>query len=247
MDGNFVPAISFGPSVITNLRKQFPTVFFDCHMMVATPETQIDAVAEANAKGADGRSLTQFTFHIETTESRGLTQSVIDQVKAAGMRVGIALNPDTPAEAVLKYSEQCDMVLVMTVVPGKGGQSFMEDMMPKVNAVREKHPEIDINVDGGLKPTTVESAAKAGANMIVSGSGIFKADDMAFAISTMKRSIEKHGNGREEAALTPLKYDKDTSGASDDQAQTVANLLEQVKQLQAENAQLRGGAGGSGL
>ncbi len=208
MDGHFVPAISFGPSVITNLRRCFPDILFDCHMMVAKPETQVDAIAEANATDENGRSITQFTFHIETTEPRGLTQSVIDQVKAAGLRVGLALNPATPIETVLKYSDQVDMVLVMTVVPGLGGQSFMEDMMPKVSTVRKKHEDKDIEVDGGLKPATIDIAAKAGANMIVSGSGIFKADDMAFNVSTMRRSLEKYGNGWEDNKLSPLKYSK---------------------------------------
>jgi len=204
MDGHFVPAISFGPAVITNLRNSFPNILFDCHMMVAKPETQVDAIAKANATDANGRSITQFTFHIETTESRGLTQSVIDQVKAAGMRVGLALNPATPIETVLKYSDQVDMVLVMTVVPGLGGQSFMQDMMPKVSTVREKHVDKDIEVDGGLKPATIDAAAKAGANMIVSGSGVFKAEDMVFNISSMRRSIEKYGNGMEEKKLSPI-------------------------------------------
>ena len=205
MDGHFVPAISFGPSVITNLRASFPNILFDCHMMVARPETQVDAVAQANATDESGRSITQFTFHIETTESRGLTQSVIDQIKAAGMRVGLALNPATPIETVLKYSEQVDMVLVMTVVPGLGGQSFMETMMPKVSAVRKKHAEKDIEVDGGVKPATIDIAAKAGANMIVSGSGIFKAEDMAFNVSTMRRSLQKFGNGWKEELLSPVR------------------------------------------
>ena len=205
MDGNFVPAISFGPSVITNLRSHFPTTLFDCHMMVAKPETQINDIAKANATDANGRSITQFTFHIETTESRGLTQSVIDQIKAAGMRVGLALNPATPIETVLKYSDQVDMVLIMTVVPGLGGQSFMESMMPKVTTVRNKHMDKDIEVDGGLKPATIDIATKAGANMIVSGSGIFKAEDMALNISTMRRSIEKYGNGKKDDELSMVR------------------------------------------
>ena len=207
MDGHFVPAISFGPAVIVNLRAHFPDVLFDCHMMVAKPETQVEAIAAANATDGAGRSLTQFTFHVEATEARGLTQSVIDAVKAVGMRVGLALNPGTPIETVLKYSDQVDMVLVMTVVPGKGGQSFMVDQMAKVRTVRGRYAEKDIEVDGGLKPATVDEAAKAGANMIVSGSGVFKAPDMAAAISTMKRSLELHGNGREEAQLSPLRTD----------------------------------------
>ena len=174
MDGNFVPAISFGPSVIVNMRKRFPDLLFVVHLMVDKPETQVDAVALANAKNKDGRSITQFTFHIETTESRGITQKVIDQVKTAGMRVGLTLCPATPIETVLKYADQLDMVLVMTVVPGKGGQSFMIDQMDKVRTLRERYKDLDIEVDGGVKPATIDHAAKAGANMIVSGSGVFK-------------------------------------------------------------------------
>ena len=148
-----------------------------------------------------------FTFHIEATEPRGLTQSVIDQVKAAGMLVGISLNPATSIDTVIPYVDQLDAVLVMTVVPGKGGQSFMVDQMAKVRAVRERYPNMHIEVDGGLKPATIDEAAKAGANMIVSGSGVFKAKDMAESISTMKRSVELHGNGKTEDQLSPLRHD----------------------------------------
>jgi len=208
MDGHFVPTISFGPSVICNLRTHFPTVFFDCHMMVAEPENFIEQVAKSNTVDeASGKALTQYTFHIETTESRGVTQAIIDQIKATGMRVGLALNPATPIEAVMKYADQCDMVLVMTVVPGKGGQSFMHEMMPKVTTVRTKYLEKDIEVDGGVKPATVDVAAKAGANMIVSGSGVFKAEDMAESISTMRRSVEKYGNDFSEEQMTPVRHD----------------------------------------
>lgn len=208
MDGNYVPAISFGPAVIANLRTHFPDVLFVAHFMVTTPETQVDALAAANAvDAATGRSLTMFTFHIEATEPRGLTQSVIDQVKAAGMLVGISLNPATSIDTVIPYVDQLDAVLVMTVVPGKGGQSFMVDQMAKVRAVRERYPNMHIEVDGGLKPATIDEAAKAGANMIVSGSGVFKAKDMAESISTMKRSVELHGNGKTEDQLSPLRHD----------------------------------------
>ena len=209
MDGHFVPTISFGPSVIANLRTHFPGVFFDCHMMVARPENFVEQVAAANATGADGRNLLQYTFHIETTEERGLTESVIAQVKAAGMRVGLALNPGTPIDVVMKYAALVDCVLVMTVVPGKGGQSFMVEMMSKVRTVRGEYSEKDIEVDGGVKPATVDEVAKAGANMIVSGSGVFKAPDMALAVATMKRSVQKYGNGMAEGQLAPLRHDAD--------------------------------------
>lgn len=194
MDGHFVPAISFGPSVISNLRRHHPSVFFDCHMMVALPETQVEAVAQAKASHPEtGANLLQFSFHIETTESRGKTQEVIEMIKQHGMRVGLALNPATPIEMILPYLKDVDTALVMTVVPGKGGQSFMLDMMEKVRTVRIQYPLKDIEVDGGVKMATVDEAAKAGANMIVSGTGIYKVDDMALAISTMKRSVQSTG------------------------------------------------------
>lgn len=210
MDGHFVPAISFGPAVIANLRRNHPSVFFDCHMMVELPETQVEPVAKANATHpVTGLNLTQYTFHIETTEPRGKTQEVIDLVKKNGMRVGLALNPSTPIEQMLPYLGQVDMALVMTVVPGKGGQSFMVDMMEKVRTVRIQYPLKDIEVDGGVKSHNVDEAAKAGANMIVSGTGVFKVDDMALAVTTMKRSVEKYGNGFEDNKCTPLLHDKD--------------------------------------
>ncbi|CAE7256197.1 unnamed protein product [Symbiodinium pilosum] len=210
MDGHFVPAISFGPKVIANLRKHHPKVFFDCHMMVEKPEEQVEAIAEAKALHPEsGKNLLQFTFHIETTEPRGITQKVIDLVKQNGMLVGIALSPATPIEQVQPYLDQVDMALVMTVVPGKGGQSFMVEMMEKVRFVRAKYPDKDIEVDGGVKVHTVDEAAKAGANMIVSGTGVYKVDDMALAIATMRRSVELHGNGLAEEKLSPLRYDKE--------------------------------------
>eukprot|EP00438_Fugacium_kawagutii_P008289 Skav228071 [mRNA] locus=scaffold52:77081:84384:+ [translate_table: standard] len=142
MDGNFVPAISFGAGVIAKLRSHHPSVFFDCHMMVAKPEEQVEQIAQAKATHPEtGKNLLQFTFHIEATEPRGKTQEVIDLAQKHGMLVGLALNPDTPLEKILPYLDQVNMTLVMTVVPGKGGQSFMVDMMEKVRSVRAKYPE----------------------------------------------------------------------------------------------------------
>ncbi|CAJ1358704.1 unnamed protein product [Effrenium voratum] len=210
MDGHFVPAISFGPAVIAKLRSHLPKVFFDCHMMINKPDEHVEAIAAAMAKHPDtGEVLTQYTFHIETTEPRGKTQEVIDNARKHGMRVGLALSPGTPLEQVLPYLDQVDMTLVMTVVPGKGGQSFMVDQMEKVRAVRAKYPDKDIEVDGGVKVHTVDEAAKAGANMIVSGTGVYKVEDMALAVSTMKRSVELYGNGIPEDQLSPLLRDKD--------------------------------------
>jgi ribulose-phosphate 3-epimerase len=202
MDGHFVPNISFGPYLIQCLRKHVPDVHFDCHMMTSEPEKWVEGVSKA------GGSLC-YTFHFEATEPRGKTQEVIDAIKAHGMQVGMSVSPDTPVEGLLKYADQLDLALIMSVYPGKGGQSFIADMMSKVRILREKYPAMDIEVDGGVKPETVQAAAEAGANMIVSGSGVYKADDMARNISIMQRSVEKHGNGKADEDLSTLRSDND--------------------------------------
>mmetsp|Transcript_9684 Transcript_9684/g.12082 ORF Transcript_9684/g.12082 Transcript_9684/m.12082 type:complete len:246 (+) Transcript_9684:173-910(+) len=204
MDGHFVPKISFGPYVIECLRRHVPDIAFDCHMMTSEPEKWVEETAKA--QGVTGGLLT-YTFHLEATEPRGKTQEVIDAIKANDMKVGLSISPATPVEQLLKYADQLDLALIMTVIPGKGGQSFMEDMMEKVKAVRKAYPDLDIEVDGGVKPATVDKAAAAGANLIVSGSGVYKAKDMAESISTMRRSVEKLGNGKAENELSPLQHD----------------------------------------
>ncbi|KAG9402091.1 hypothetical protein AC1031_007791 [Aphanomyces cochlioides] len=184
MDGHFVPNITWGAPVIKSLR-QHTTAFFDVHMMVSEPEKWVDDIKDA---GGD-----QFTFHLESTSN---PEALIKQIRTAGMKVGVAIKPGTAVESVLPLVPLVDMVLVMTVEPGFGGQSFMPDMMPKVSFLREKFPELDIEVDGGLGPSTIDTAAKAGANMIVAGSSVFKAASPAEVISVMRRSVEVHGNGK---------------------------------------------------
>lgn len=190
MDGHFVPNISWGPPVIKSLRPH-TRAFFDCHMMVSKPEQWVQDIADA---GGD-----QFTFHLEATAD---PLALIQQIRDAGMKVGVAVKPGTPVEQVFPLVDKVDMVLVMTVEPGFGGQKFMPDMMPKVEALRAKFPTLDIEVDGGLGPSTIDAAAKAGANMIVAGSSVFKAADPAAAILEMRHSVEKLGNGKSEAELT---------------------------------------------
>lgn len=192
MDGHFVPNITWGAPVIKSLRPH-TKAFFDCHMMVSKPEQWVSDIADA---GGD-----QFTFHLEATSD---PLALIAQIRAAGMKVGVALKPGTPVEQVLSIVNQVDMVLIMTVEPGFGGQSFMEDMMPKVAALRKAFPALDIEVDGGLGPATIDAAAKAGANMIVAGSSVFKASDPASVIMGMRNSVEKHGNGKTDEQLTKL-------------------------------------------
>lgn len=188
MDGHFVPRISFGPFVIKCLRNHMPTLRFDCHMMTDEPEKWIEETAQA--KG-DLPGLMTYTFHLEATEPRGITEEVMRKIRAQGMKVGLAISPHTPVAKLLKYGDQIDMALVMSVVPGKGGQAFMEDQMEKVKAIRARYPNMDIEVDGGVKPATIEHVAKAGANLIVSGSGVYKAENMEQSISMMRTAVQE--------------------------------------------------------
>ncbi|PIK46869.1 putative ribulose-phosphate 3-epimerase-like [Apostichopus japonicus] len=150
------------------------------HMMVLNPEKWVEPMADA---GAD-----QYTFHIEATDKPTET---IKKIKDAGMKVGIGVKPKTPVESVFPFVEDVDMILIMTVEPGFGGQSFMEDMMPKVQALRAKYRSLDIEVDGGLSPTTIHKAAEAGANMIVSGSAVVKSDNPKQVMDNMRGCVRE--------------------------------------------------------
>lgn len=183
MDGHFVPNLSFGPPVIASLRKANPEAFLDCHLMVSQPANWVKPMAKAGAN--------LFTFHIESEMPSGGVNSLIESIKEEGMKVAIALKPGTPAEAIDPYADQLDMVLIMTVEPGFSGQSFMGDMMPKVQAIRSKYPEMDIQVDGGLSPQTVDAATSAGANVIVAASAIFGSNDRKGVIDALRVSIDK--------------------------------------------------------
>ena len=120
------------------------------------------------------------------------------------MKVGIALKPKTPASAVFDFVKDVDLILVMTVEPGFGGQKFMADMMPKVKELRTKYPDLDIEVDGGIGPDNIDTCAEAGANWIVAGSSVFKSKNPSETIIQMRRSIEKHGNGKKDTELSQL-------------------------------------------
>lgn len=168
MDGLFVPSISFGMSVIASLRKK-TDIFFDVHLMIEKPERYVKEFAES---GAD-----LINFHIEATED---VAGTIAAIRALGKKVGITIKPATPAEAVEPYLEMVDMVLVMTVEPGFGGQKLIPECVDKVPIVRkmiwEKGLNVDIEVDGGITTDNVGAAVKAGANVIVAGSAVFKND-----------------------------------------------------------------------
>ena len=154
MDGHFVPNITWGAPVIKSLRKNISKkAFFDVHMMVAKPEEWVEDIKEA---GGD-----QFTFHIESIATRGDPKNLIAQIKAAGMRVGMALKPGTPPEAVEGLVPLVDMVLVMTVEPGFGGQSFMPDMMPKASPTQPQPCTAKVSSDrsaGGPLPPEFSGA-----------------------------------------------------------------------------------------
>ncbi len=178
MDGHFVPNISIGAPVIAAM-KRVCNVPFDVHLMISDPYFYADDFIKA---GAD-----IITFHTECQSDIGKT---IDKIIAGGCRAALAVKPNTPIEAVYPYLDRLSMVLVMTVEPGFGGQSFMEGTMPKIKALREKCPDIDIQVDGGINTETVKIAGRAGANVFVAGSAVFKSDDPAGTIRILKENAK---------------------------------------------------------
>ncbi len=178
MDGHFVPNISIGAPVIKAI-KAVTKVPFDVHLMISEPLRYIDDFADA---GAD-----IICFHIESESD---TQKTIDKIIESGCKAAVALKPKTPASAVIPYIDKLAMVLVMTVEPGFGGQSFMADMMPKIEEIRKAAPDIDIEVDGGINAETIKTAAAAGANVFVAGSAVFKSEDPKKTIETLKENAK---------------------------------------------------------
>lgn len=182
MDGHFVPNITIGVPVVQSLKKISP-IPLDVHLMISDPLTYVPAFAKA---GSD-----IITFHIECGCD---VQNTIDTIRQNGAKVGVSLKPNTAAEAVFPFLEQIDMVLVMTVEPGFGGQSFMSNMLPKISAIRQRILEagynVDIQVDGGIDPTTAPLVSKAGANVLVAGSAVFRYEDYAEPISAIRKAAE---------------------------------------------------------
>lgn len=178
MDGHFVPNITFGAPVIKTVRK-YTEKPFDVHLMISEPLKYIEDFANA---GAD-----IITFHIESDSD---VQETIDKIKACGKKPGLVIKPNTKAEEVFPYLKDLFMVLVMTVEPGFGGQSFMADMLPKVKEIREEankvNPELLIEVDGGIGEATIKQAYDAGVDVCVAGTAVFKADSATEAINHLK-------------------------------------------------------------
>ncbi len=178
MDGHFVPNITLGAPIVKCIRKS-STLPFDVHLMISDPYKYIPDFVNA---GSD-----IITFHAEADSD---IEKTIDLILASGKKAGLSVKPKTPVEAVYPYLDKLSMVLVMTVEPGFGGQSFMEDMMPKVSAVRSEIDrrglDVDIQVDGGINKDTISIAAKAGANVFVSGNAIFSSDNAEKTIADFK-------------------------------------------------------------
>jgi len=184
MDGHFVPNITLGAPLVKCLRKCSDLVF-DVHLMISDPYKYIPDFIKA---GAD-----VVCFHVESDSD---TEKTIDLIRESGKIAALAVKPGTEIEAVYPYLEKLGMVLVMTVEPGFGGQSFMADMMDKIVKLREeckkRNLEMDIQVDGGISLDTVETAAKAGANVLVAGSAIFGSKDPKETITLLKEKASKY-------------------------------------------------------
>ncbi len=182
MDGHFVPNVSLGPAVVASLRR-YSAKFFDCHLMMSEPGRFLEAFATAGADGC--------TVHVEV----GDTAKLIRHARDLGLRVGLAVNPDTPASEVAPFLNDVDLVLLMTVFPGFGGQRFMVEVMEKVVEVRREVDRrglsLDIEVDGGIDPETAPQAVRAGANVLVAGSAIFAHDDPLVAARKLRESAAR--------------------------------------------------------
>ncbi|TNY24424.1 ribulose-5-phosphate 3-epimerase [Rhodotorula diobovata] len=241
MDGHFVPNITMGAPVLASVNKTVDNVFMDCHMMVADPARWVKPVAEAGGKS--------YTFHIEALSHPGASpllaspgfprprpdsraprhfvhtesaHELVELIHSTGMRAAVAISPDTPSSAISdKLGQSVDMLLVMTVVPGAGGQKFMRQCVPKVAELRTRFPNKDIQVDGGVGPGTVGCCARAGAclpssaslslsrvrcgkrrtddertpppgsNVIVAGTALFGADKPDEVITDFKRQVDE--------------------------------------------------------
>jgi ribulose-phosphate 3-epimerase len=179
MDGHFVPNITIGPPVIAKLRKVSELVF-DAHLMISDPVKYAEPFARA---GAD-----HITFHIETTDE---PERLVEKLHELGCTAGICLNPETPVEAIEAVAPMCEMVLVMTVRPGFGGQAFMPDAAKKIARIRELvGPDVRIEVDGGIDHQTAPTVVSYGADTLVAGNAIFGEADRVAAINAIREACD---------------------------------------------------------
>lgn len=181
MDGHFVPNLSLGLPVIESLRK-VTTLPFDCHLMMSNADAYFEPLAEAGATGV--------TVHIEAFPE---PTEVARQARDAGLGFGLVVNPPTPFEAVQPFVELCDLLVIMSVHPGFGGQHFIEAVLPKIRAARETVESMglatDIQVDGGVTVATAPAARAAGANVFVAGTAVFRSTDPTKAVAELRDAI----------------------------------------------------------
>src|SRR5262245_30539404 len=181
MDGHYVPNLTIGPPVVKSLRPH-TDLFLDCHLMVDNPQVLLAGFADAGADGC--------TVHIELGDPRPL----LDETRTLGMRTGLTLEPETPFAAVAPYLSEIDMLLVMSVHTGFGGQPFIPEVLDKVRAARELIDAdglaCEIEIDGGIKIDNAHRAAAAGVDILVAGTGIFGADDPLEACREMREMAE---------------------------------------------------------
>lgn len=179
MDHHYVPNLSFGPHIANDIRKHFPKLKLDVHLMASPVDALIEAFAKAGA--------TRMSIHSEATKhpDRSLTR-----IKTLGCQAGLALNPSTSLDAIHKWIEYLDFVLVMTVNPGFGNQAFMPEVLPKIKSLRETYPTLPITVDGGVSEKNIALLSDAGVTQFVVGSAIFKTKDYLNTITNMHKQIE---------------------------------------------------------
>jgi ribulose-phosphate 3-epimerase len=187
MDGHFVPNITIGLPVVEALRGEFPDAVLDVHVMIDDPDFYAAKFVDA---GADVLS-----FHPEASAH---THRVIQQIHDAGGKASLAINPATPLDVLDYVVDDIDMVLIMSVNPGFGGQSFIPSTLPKLRELRQRlaqagRPDVHVQVDGGVKVDNIADIYRAGANVLVSGSGIFKSDSYEETIAAMRRNLELVG------------------------------------------------------
>lgn len=175
MDGHFVPNLSFGAPVIRKLKT---TLLIDVHLMVTNPADRIDEFLAAGAKN--------ITFHAEAVPTGPERNALIARIRRGGATAGIAINPATPLSAISDTISDIDLVLIMSVVPGFGGQAFIPSVLEKVKALRAAHPALMIQMDGGIDAKTAALARASGANNLVAGNSIFSAKDRVAAIAALR-------------------------------------------------------------
>ncbi len=172
MDGHFVPNLTFGPQMVAELRRENPDLFFDVHLMLSEPQRYAEAFIKAGAQ--------LMSFHIEPELDH---RALLAHIRELGCQNGLVLNPDTPAEAIKPYLADVDLILVMTVQPGFGGQSFRRDMLPKLQKIsawrRERGLNFRLEVDGGVDSATGRDCRAVGADTFVAGTAFFKSADLA--------------------------------------------------------------------